>query len=175
MHITKGHFNDIRLDGLHFCAVVQFPGPLHEGNGQVQPIIDERATPQQREAILAILSGKHSAEGTLFHILSVIVVKVHDPVFAPFTFAFDKDARQGSMSVPGVLETDIRPILNPVTGQPHRIRVVMPEGFEHREGEVASANIHSMGAIRFNTQDSHSTLANVVQTPQGVEDFIESQ
>ncbi|NGM86919.1 DUF1326 domain-containing protein [Parapusillimonas sp. SGNA-6] len=175
MHITKGHFNDIGLDGLHFCAVVQFPGPLHEGNGQVQPIIDERATPQQREALLAILSGKHSAEGTLFHILSIIVVKVHDPIFAPFTFTFDKDARQGSMSVPGVLETDIRPILNPVTGQPHRIRVVMPEGFEHREGEVASANIHSMGAIRFNTQDSHSTLANVVQTPQGVEDFIESQ
>jgi hypothetical protein len=44
----------------------------------------------------------------------------------------------------------------------------MPEGFEHLEGEVASANILSHGAIPFKTQGSHSTLAHVVQTPQGV-------
>lgn len=175
MLITKGHFNDTSLDGLHFCAVVQFPGPLHEGNGQVQPIIDERATQEQRDALLAILSGQHSAEGTLFHILSVIVIKVHDPIFAPFTFEFDKDARLAKMTVAGALETDTEPIRNPVTGEPHRIRVVMPEGFEHREGEVASSNIQSTGAIQFTTKGSHSTLANVVQTPRGVEDFIEAR
>jgi hypothetical protein len=44
----------------------------------------------------------------------------------------------------------------------------MPEGFEHREGEVASANISSTGAIKFQTTGSHSTLAHVVQTPEGV-------
>lgn len=38
-------------------------------------------------------------------------------------------------------------------------------------GEVASANINigSGGAIRFETKASHSTLARVVQTPEGVE------
>ncbi len=170
MHITKGHFNDTPLDGLHFCASVQFPGALHEGNGQMQPIIDERATPAQREALLAILSGRHSAEGTLFHIFSAIVVKVYDPIFAPFTFRFDKSARTGRLVIPGVLDIDIEPIHNPVTGLPHRIRVVMPEGFEHRDAEVASANIRSTGAIQFKTQGSHSTLANVVQTPHGIEE-----
>jgi hypothetical protein len=44
----------------------------------------------------------------------------------------------------------------------------MPEGFEHIEAEVASANISSTGAIRFETKGSHSSLATVVQTPQGV-------
>ena len=68
----------------------------------------------------------------------------------------------------GALETDVEPIKNPVTGSPHRIRVVMPEGFEHIEAEVASANISSTGAIRFETEGSHSSLATVVQTPQGV-------
>lgn len=67
-----------------------------------------------------------------------------------------------------MLETDVEPIKNPVTGAPHRIQVVMPEGFEHIEGEIASANIRSTGAIRFDTTGSHSTLAHVVQTPQGV-------
>ncbi|MYN12796.1 DUF1326 domain-containing protein [Pusillimonas sp. TS35] len=169
MRITKGHFNDTSLDGLHFCATVHFPGALHEGNGEVQPIIDERASPEQRDALLAIFSGKHSAEGTLFHIFSVIVTKVHDPVFAPFTFQFDKDGRTGRMTIPGILDTDIEPIRNPITGLPHRIRVVMPEGFEHEEGEVASSNIESTGAIPFSTKGTHSTLANVVQTQHGLE------
>lgn len=168
MRIAKGHFGDTHLDGLSFFIVVHFPGALHEGNGQAQPIIDERADPAQREALLNILSGEYSAEGTLFQIFSLIVTKTHDPIFAPVTFEFDQDARIASVRIPGTLETEVEPIRNPVTGAPHRIRVVMPEGFEHIEGEVASANIRSNGAIRFETKGSHSTLAHVVQTPEGV-------
>jgi hypothetical protein len=168
MKITKGHFGGTKLDGLVFMVTVDFPGPLHEGNGQVQPIVDDRATPEQREALFAIMSGKHSAEGTLFHILSLIVSKIHDPVFVPIEFSFDKNGRVARLVAKGVLETEVEPIKNPVTGSPHRIQVVMPDGFEHRVAEVASSTIHSTGAIKFNTKDSHSSLANVVQTPEGV-------
>lgn len=168
MRVTKGSYEDVSLDGLSFFVTVDFPGALHEGNGQAQPIIDERATPAQREALFNILSGQNSAEGTLFNIFSLIVTKMHDPIFAPISFEFDKKARTARVRIPGVLETEVEPIKNPVTGQPHRIRVVMPEGFEHLEGEVASANIRSSGAIKFQTQGTHSTLANVTQTPQGV-------
>lgn len=168
MHIVKGHFEQTRLDGLSFFVVVQFPGPLHEGNGQAQPIVDERATPEQRDALFQILSGKHSAEGTLFHICSLIITKMHDPVFASVALEFDRDARHARLVIPGVLESSVEPIRNPVTGVPHRIKVVIPEGFEHLEGEVASADIHSDGAITFDSKGSHSTLAYVTQTPEGV-------
>ncbi|MHC4052233.1 DUF1326 domain-containing protein [Bradyrhizobium sp. 25ACV] len=168
MRVTKGHFEGTRLDGLCFAITVDFPGPLHEGNGTIQPIIDERATAEQRQALFDIFSGKHSAEGTLFQIVSMIVTKIHDPVFAPFEFSFDKEGRVAKLVARGVLETDVEPIKNPVTGDPHRIQVVMPEGFEHRAAEVASANIRSTGAIPFETQGTHSSLANVVQTPEGV-------
>lgn len=168
MHITKGNYENTSLDGLTFVVTVQFPGPLHEGNGQAQPIIEERASPAQREALFNIMSGGNSAEGTLFQIFSVIVSKMHEPIFAPMSFQFDKTARTARLSIPGVLETDVEPIKNPITGASHRIQVVMPEGFEHREGEVASSNIESSGAIKFETRGSHSTLAHVVQTPQGV-------
>lgn len=168
MRITRGHFENTKLDGLTFIVTVHFPGALHEGNGQAQAIIDERASPEQREALFNIMSGKHSAEGTLFHIFSLIVSQMHDPIFAPVEFAFDKDKRTARLSFSGALETQVEPIKNPVTGAPHRIRVVMPEGFEHIEGEIASADIRSTGVIRFETQGTHSTLAHVVQTPQGV-------
>ncbi|AWL92087.1 MULTISPECIES: DUF1326 domain-containing protein [Bradyrhizobium] len=168
MRIARGHFEGTRLDGLCFAITVDFPGPLHEGNGTIQPIIDERATAEQRQALFDIFSGKHSAEGTLFQIVSMIVTRIHDPVFAPFEFSFDKEGRVAKLVARGVLETDVEPIKNPVTGDPHRIQVVMPEGFEHRAAEVASANIRSTGAIPFETRGTHSSLANVVQTPEGV-------
>ncbi len=168
MRISKGHFEKTSLDGLSFFVTVHFPGALHEGNGQAQPIIDERATTAQREALFAIMSGKNSADGTLFNIFSLIVTTMHEPVFAPVKFEFDKKGRTARVHIAGVLETEVEPIKNPVTGAPHRIQVVMPEGFEHIEGEVASANIRSTGAIRFDTHGTHSTLAHVTQTPQGV-------
>jgi hypothetical protein len=168
MHIKKGHFGSTRLDGVKFAASVHFPGALHEGNGQLQPIIDETASAAQREALFEIMSGKHSVEGTLFHIFSLIVSKIHEPLFVPIEFSFDKAGRVARLVAKGVLETDVEPIKNPVTGEPHRIQIMMPEGFEHREAEVASANIRSDGAIKYTTQGSHSSLATVVHTPQGV-------
>lgn len=168
MRIAKGHFENVKLDGLSFFVMVDFPGPLHEGNGQAQAIVDERASEAQREALFKILSGQHSAEGTLFHIVSLIVTKMHDPIFAPIVFESDQEARTARVRIPGVLESEVEPIKNPVTGAPHRVQVVMPEGFEHRLGEIASSDIRSSGAIRFATQGGHSTLARVTQTPQGV-------
>ena len=168
MHITEGHFGDVRLDGLNFFVTVDFPGPLHEGNGTVQAIIEERATPSQREALLGIMSGQNSAEGTIFHIFSLIVTKMLDPIFAPIRFEFDLPGRRAKVSIPGVLETENEPIRNPVTGAPHRIQVVMPEGFEHRSAEVCSAKIASTSGIKFDVPVGHGSLATVVQTPEGV-------
>lgn len=168
MRIARGHFGSIRLDGLSFLVVVDFPGPLHEGNGTLQAIVDERATPEQRDALFQILSGKHAAEGTLFHIFSLIVSKMLDPISAPITFAFDMDGRTARVSIPGVLETESKPIRNPVTGAEHRIQVVMPDGFEHHRAEIASARIESTGAIKFSVSEGHSSLAKVEQTPAGV-------
>ena len=169
MKIEEGHFDKTDLSGLSWAAVVSFPGALHQGNGTMQPIIDERASPPQKEALLTILSGKEQAEGTLFHIISLIVAKVLEPLSKPIEFSFDLDKRQARLRIPGVLETESEPIKNPVTGAPHRIRVVMPEGFEHHEGEVASAkSLKSSGAIKYAFTDTHSTLAKVDHGPMGV-------
>jgi hypothetical protein len=172
MRIRDGHFGEVRLDGISFFVNVEFPGPLHEGNGTVQPIIDERATQQQRDALFAIMSGQNSAEGTLFHIFSLIVTKIVgkmlDPIFAPIHVEFDMPGRRAKVSIPGVLESEDEPIKNPVTGAPHRIQLVMPEGFEHIMAEVCSSNIRSTGGIQYDVTQGHGSLATVVQTPQGV-------
>lgn len=52
LDIEKGFHGSTRLDGLRAAAIFRWPGPIHEGNGEGVQIIDKRATPEQREALL---------------------------------------------------------------------------------------------------------------------------
>src|SRR6266566_6723596 len=55
--IREGFFGTTRLDGLRFAQIVAWPGPIHEGNGTRQIIVDEQASPEQRDALIALTSG----------------------------------------------------------------------------------------------------------------------
>jgi len=65
LEIDKGHFGDVRLDGLRYAMLYAWPGPIFEGKGALQAIIDERADPAQREALETVLHGRETeAPGT---------------------------------------------------------------------------------------------------------------
>ncbi|MDQ4148191.1 MAG: DUF1326 domain-containing protein [Pseudomonadota bacterium] len=168
MHIDQGDFGATRLNGLRWAGIVHFPGALHEGNGTMQAIIDERADEQQRQALLTILSGKEQEEGTLFWILSQIVSNFLEPKFAPIEFEFNCHGRTACVSIPGVLEASSEPIKNPETGAPSRVLVRIPEGFEYFEAEIASSTAKSTGDVKFDFAGRHSSLAHLQYTPWGV-------
>lgn len=168
MHIEAGHFGDVNLDGLRWACTYHWPGPLHEGNGTIQAIVDERANEEQRGALLTILSGREQVEGTFFHIISTIAPNVLKPLFLPIEFEFELEGRNARVTVPGVFSTTSEPIKNPVTGAPHRIRVNMPEGFEYEEAEIASATLVGTGDIKFDHADRHSSMAHVTFTESGL-------
>src|SRR5512145_171991 len=58
--IDRGHFGKTRLDGLNVALAIKWPGPVHEGRGQMQPIIAAEAGPDQRQALLSIMTGKET-------------------------------------------------------------------------------------------------------------------
>ena len=37
--VTEGYFNDVRLDGLSFVLILQWPGEIAQGNGRSQAIV----------------------------------------------------------------------------------------------------------------------------------------
>ncbi len=103
MEVVEGHYGDVRLDGLRFGGIFSWPGAIHEGHGQVQPFIDERATPQQREALLKIMSGEDTDPmATMFSVFASTMEKVHDPVVAKVDFSVDVEGetRQGARRRP---------------------------------------------------------------------------
>src|SRR3954471_5681015 len=58
MHIQRGSFGPVPLDGIPFVILGLTPGPMSEGNWSVGLVIDERANDQQRDAIEMIAGGK---------------------------------------------------------------------------------------------------------------------
>ena len=75
MRITKGHFGSVSLDGLIFAAAANWPGPLHEGKGTLQPYVLDKATEDQRNALLTIMSGK--AGNAWFEVLASTIPDEH--------------------------------------------------------------------------------------------------
>jgi hypothetical protein len=168
MLIERGHFGGVALDGLSWVAVTRWPGPLHEGNGTIQAFIDERATAEQRTALLTILSGQ--AGNAWFEFIASTIATAYEPQFVPIEFEFDKNKRTARVVIPGTLETISGPLILPNTGQAHRVTVRMPEGREFLEMEVAQAMLlKGTGAIRFEHRNTHSTLAEVAHTHEGIE------
>jgi hypothetical protein len=166
--IEEGHFGEVRLDGLVVAARYHWPGAVHEGRGTVQGIIDERASDAQRAALFKILGGEEQEPTTLFNIYGSTIEKELEPVFAPIEFDCDIAARTGRLVVPGVMQLAIEPIRNPVTGQPHRAIIRLPEGFEFREAEVASGTFDGRGELGFAHRDCYACLTHVAYGPYGV-------
>jgi len=53
------------------------------------------------------------------------------------------------------------PIVNPITGQAHRARINLPDGFEFTVAEAGRGWGKSFGAIEHNLADSHAHFANL--------------
>jgi hypothetical protein len=112
--IDEGHHGDVRLDELKFATVVAWPGAIHEGKGQVVPIVDRKATQEQRESLLRIMSGEDTEPGaTIFQVFSTTFETVHEPIFADIGFEVNVDGRTATLNSPGIIEARGEPIRNP--------------------------------------------------------------
>ena len=167
--IDEGHFGDVRLDGLRAAGIYSWPGAVHEGNGTMQLIIDERADDRQRDALLKIMTGQETAEmATMWWIFAAMCPTKLEPLFKPIDFEVDVDARRARLSIPGVVEGKGEPIRNPVTGAEHRARIDLPHGFEYRLAEIGSGTTKTTGAIELDLANSYGQFANIHLRHAGV-------
>ena len=105
--IDEGHFGDTRLDGLCAAGVYYWPGPVHEGNGTMQLIVDASASDAQRAALLAILTGEETAPmATIWAVYSATCPTKLAPLSKPIELAIDVEGRTGRIVVPDVFEDD---------------------------------------------------------------------
>lgn len=166
--IDEGYFGDVKLDGLCAVSTYSWPGAVHEGNGVLQSIIDERATAAQRAALVAVLQGEQAEPGmTMLQIYRSMCSKVIPPLFKPIELQADLEARTATLKVPGLVETSIKPIKNPVTGADHRARIDLPMGKEFHLAEVASGTTTATGPVPLHLTNTHAHLVYNAMTSVG--------
>lgn len=135
--IEHGHFGDTSLDGLRYAQIFHWDGAVHEGNGWRRLIVDEKSSPEQRAAIEAMTSGTQGH--AVFEIFSAMAPNAAEPVVAQIELTYDHEKRQARLRIAGYAESEIEPIRNPVTGEEHRARIDLPNGFEYRVAEQANS------------------------------------
>lgn len=170
MAIEEGYFGDVRLDGLRFGATYRWPGPVHEGGGVVQGIVDEKAGAAQREALIKILSGEEQGAHTALNIYGSTIAEEKETIFMPIDMRWDFEARTGHIAMPGVAELKVEPIRNPVTGKPHHAMIRLHTGFEFRDAEIACGTGKGTGETEFGFSGRYAFLSYVHYTPYGTAD-----
>lgn len=167
--IDKGHFGEVDLSGLRSALLYSWPGAVFEGNGEMQVVIDESASPEQRAALLEIFRGAETDEAaTHWWVYHAMCKTEHEPVFLKIDFDADLDSRTARVFIDGVLESEGRPIKPPHGDGAHRVRIDMPEGIEFAVAEIGSASTTATAAIKFDLRDSYGQWNVIRMNPQGV-------
>ena len=157
--INEGNFRSTRLDGVRFAGFYSWPGPIHDANGTARLVVDERTSPDQRAALDALHGGGEG--GLFFEIFAAVCPNRLETVVAPIELGVDRPARLASVRIPGLAELTIEPIKNPVTGEAHRARIVLPDGFEFEEAEVANTvalRATAGGPFTFSLENTYGQL-----------------
>jgi hypothetical protein len=138
IHIIKGNYGNIRVDGLNMSWIASWPGPIHEGHGKGSFYIDRRANEEQFHALSRILMGR--AGGGPFVVYGSVMDVMEEPERAHITFQFKglrsrvKIDQEDKIVGEGWLE----PMTNPVTGKVHQAIIELPEGFESTRMDMSS-------------------------------------
>jgi hypothetical protein len=165
-HIEEGNFNHTNLDGLDWAVLMYWPGEVAEGNGTQQVIIGERANPAQREALRKILHGESTAPGaTHFFVYNSTMSTVLDTLYAPIELSIDVDQRMASLKIEELVESRGTPIISPLSGEPTRSRINMPEGLHYTYAEMGNGNTTSRAGIELDLKDSYGQF-NVLHMDQ---------
>lgn len=171
MRIDKGHFADVDLAGLKYAVLYAWPGPIFEGKGELQAVIDESAEKKQREALSTILHGGETEEGaTHWWVFRTMSDTVHETLFRPIECQVDLEARTARASIPGVLESTGRPIRPPHSEGEHHVRIQIPNGIEFEVAEMGSATTKTGrdSAITLDLTDSYGQFNMLRHSGRGV-------
>jgi hypothetical protein len=156
--VDEGERDGVDLAGVKVAAAVMWPGAIHEGNGKMAVFIDA-ASDEQRGAIGKILMGEDG--GMPWEILATTISEINGPFFEQI--AIEDRGTDSRLSVGDQLEVQMETFKNPVTGEPHEVHTVMPDGFIFTDGRVCTTTAARVdaGGVTFDHTGNNAYYAEV--------------
>jgi hypothetical protein len=153
-HVERGAVDGTALDGLSFTVLCKWPGAIHHGNGVAMIYFDDRATPPQREAIQALVSGKF---GGPWGVLAWTWPTIHGP--KPAKYDTSIDGLHSHVRIGESVVIEATPIKNPVTGAEAHPSIALPEGIVVKRGDLCATSVFRLNdAIAFDHSGQYAAV-----------------
>ena len=134
-HVDRGHYAGATLDGSTFAMYNKFPGAVHEGNGTTEVIVDAQLPLDRRPVIESLIQ-----EVAPFSIFMDLTSNFLGFRYLPFDLRLD--GIRSALTIPDILELQLSPMKNPVTGEDEIATLNKPTGFTSKVQELCSALTH---------------------------------
>jgi hypothetical protein len=136
-HIKKGQYGEVSLDGLNVLGLDYFKGNVWAGETKITLafFFDERANPQQREALQMIFSGR---AGGFMAQLANLIGDVRGTEFAPIKFEIAEDLSYWSAEIPEKVMAKAEALTGPTTPPGKRVQTINPPGSEVGPGAAGA-------------------------------------
>ena len=167
--IDEGFFDKVDLAGVKAVSMMKFPGPIHEGDGEMQIILDSNSSSDQRNAIQSIIYGEETEPmATAFSMYVSMMKKIYDPLIKSIELDINIETRICNLKAEDIITTKTEPIKNPITGEEHRARINLPNGMEFKEAEMGSGTTVANAAFETNFKGTYVQIARLNLTPKGI-------
>jgi hypothetical protein len=135
-HIDHGQISGLDVSGLSLVLVVQLPGNILAGNWRLVLLVDDKATPQQQEALLGAFGGKMGGPladlaGLIGEIVTVQSVPIDHQVVGG----------KGTLHVSRVLDAEMAPYTD-ANGQPTTLHNTIFSSIPGAPAYVGKASRH---------------------------------
>lgn len=136
-HIVEGQCGDVDLSGIKVVAILDWPGPIHDGNGKAVFVVPPAVSDDQFGCLAQIFTGQlgglpWSILGTTFEVAGVVRTEVE----------IDDDGINSGFRAEGVGEAKGTSLKNPVTGEDHQAAIVLDTGFIWTRGDCGQGSFH---------------------------------
>ena len=133
--VKDGSCGTVSLNGVRAVVAAKYPNAIHEGNGHVVLFIDDKATQEQADAFLSILSGKMG--GMPWEAIAGTIGRFEGPIRRPVEITVA--AERSTVRVGDAIDVALTPIRDAATGEEKEVHIVYPKGgFFWNDGAVAT-------------------------------------
>ncbi|MFY9578728.1 MAG: DUF1326 domain-containing protein [Gaiellaceae bacterium] len=155
--VRGGRYGNESLDGLQFAWAAHSPGALHEAKATAVLIVDERATPGQREALEQL--WRSGGAGLPFDILNSVTATWLETIYAPFELelaGIDSRVKIGANGA--IYDLAQARIKNPVTGDDEELYLDKPTGFTSKRSELGMSQraVFSCNGLSWDTSGKNA-------------------
>lgn len=162
IRIDEGQFGNVALAGLK--AVIAYTSPQHmiDGGWTEVIIIDDAASPEQRPALEAILSGR---AGGPWAVLARFVSTRLETRFLPIEFAEDETTK--TARIPGLLEAVITHIRGKDRSQPVKFENIFNQIHASTQVLAIGNTEYNDGVIKIRNEKTHGLYSHFEWVVEG--------